>query len=143
MTANTVQAIPQQARPCSVTIEQDIARLQSTGDQATFEEDRSDDNTFGWIIPSLQGNEEEEGIYARHIEQQQGEIVSDGSYKHNRTTSAFVVLPNKIINGSNTIPGKSDDQSSYRRELGGILASIVYINSVCKKQNITEGKCKM
>jgi hypothetical protein len=143
MTADTVQAIPQQARPCSVTIEQDIARLQSTGDQATFEEDRSEDNTFGWIIPSLQGHEEEEGIYARHIEQQQGEIVSDGSYKHNRTTSAFVVLPNKIINGSNTIPGEPDDQSSYRGELGGILASIVYTNSVCKKHNITAGKCKM
>jgi hypothetical protein len=68
MTANRVQVIPQQVRPCSVNIEQDTARLQSTGGQATFEEDRSDDNTFGWIIPSLQGNVDEERIYAQHIE---------------------------------------------------------------------------
>jgi hypothetical protein len=37
----------------------------------------------------------------------------------------------------------SSEQSSYRGELGGILAGIVYANTVCKSNNITEGKCIM
>jgi len=37
--------------------------------------------------------------------------------------------------------GAYDEQNSYRGELGGILAS--YTNDVCKRHDITTGKCIM
>lgn len=59
-------------------------------------------------------------------------MVSDGSYKDNRSSAAFTTVPDKKIKGSLTIPGNRNDQNSYRAELGGILASVVYTNKVSK-----------
>ena len=43
-----------------------------------------------------------------------------------------------------TIPGEPKDQSLYRGELGGILASICYTNQISENQhNVTEGECTM
>jgi hypothetical protein len=41
------------------------------------------------------------------------------------------------------VPGHPEEQSSYRGELGGILAGIVFANKVCNENNIKEGKCIM
>ena len=41
-----------------------------------------------------------------------------------------------------TIPGPAKEQSSYRGELGGILAGIAITNRLLKKYNIKKGKCR-
>mmetsp|Transcript_13808 Transcript_13808/g.26009 ORF Transcript_13808/g.26009 Transcript_13808/m.26009 type:complete len:103 (-) Transcript_13808:70-378(-) len=48
-----------------------------------------------------------------------------------------------LISGSNHVQGHNDEQNSYRGELAGILAAITYINSICHRYRITEGRCTM
>jgi hypothetical protein len=51
--------------------------------------------------------------------------VSDGSFKDNQGTSAFIIegeSKHGRLVGVNVIPGDSSSQSPYRSELGGLLA---------------------
>ena len=85
------------------------------------------------------------------VRQRKGLVVGDGSYKDGRSSAAIVVQhqrsknidPRKKNTQSVTVPGHAKEQSSYRGELGGILAAIVYTNKKCKQNNITEGKCTL
>ena len=47
------------------------------------------------------------------------------------------------ISGRNTIPGHKQDHSSYRGELGGNLLAITVTTEMCRKYNVTEGKCTL
>ena len=76
-------------------------------------------------------------------------IVGDGYCKDGRSAAAFVIQqhhqrePKQEIRNHHalTVPGEPEDQSSYRGELGSILAGIVYTNEILKEQDITSGKC--
>ena len=46
-------------------------------------------------------------------------MVSDGSYKNDRSTAAFTTVPEKKIKGTLTILGNKNEQSSCRVKLGG------------------------
>ena len=135
--------MPEDTHPCSVTIEDNNAIITKVGNYSELEEDEEDHHTTGWILPRISGNNHEEQIFINNISKGKGQIVSDGSSKEGRSTSAFVVLPNKNIHGSKKVPEEPQDQISYRGELGGILASICYTNKICTNHNISEGLCAM
>ena len=135
----TVFSIPSTVLPVTVSMPSPCkARILFTGKYTSLEEDEPLHET-GWILRSVRSREQEEEQFAQNIEDHNGEICSDGSYKHNRSTSAFKVI-GLPIEGSNTIPGLPRDHSSYRAELGGILAGITYTQQLCRKRNI-KGTC--
>ena len=80
-------------------------------------------------------------------------MLSDGSYAKGRSSATFVVVSptttttltntdlKSYLHGETTIPGNKKDHNSYRGELGGILAGVVYTNELCKKHQVTTGKC--
>jgi hypothetical protein len=57
--------------------------------------------------------------------------VSDGSFKIPIGTSSWRTLnrhqEKTIVTGTNLIPGRSEDQSSYRSEAAGIFSIIIFI----------------
>ena len=108
--------------------------------------------TGSWYSPlRYQIGNEEEQFFMEQVQRGKGLIVGDGSYKAGRSSAAIVIQhqrtntidENKRNTQTVTVPGHAREQSSYRGELGGILAGIVYANSACKSNNITEGKCIM
>ena len=137
----TVYSIPSTVRPATINL-LSPCRLQlvSLGQYGQLE--GNDDDTTGWILRRIQATQGDEEEYAERIRHERGEILSDGSYKNNRSSSAFRVIHTEIL-GSNTVPGSKEDQSSYRGELAGILASILYTNKVCQRKGIHQGKCTM
>jgi NAD(P)-dependent dehydrogenase (short-subunit alcohol dehydrogenase family) len=71
--------------------------------------------------------------------------VSDGSYKDGRGTAAFILeisdqfqTAGRIV-GVNSIPGETEDQSSYRSELGGVSGIVETVGTLCARHNITFG----
>ena len=75
--------------------------------------------------------------------------VSDGSYKEDRGTSAFLLegasgAEGRII-GMNAIPGDATDQSAYRAELGGISGVIATVDCLCRLHRISSGaiQCRL
>ena len=69
--------------------------------------------------------------------------VSDGSYKNDFGTSAFImegIHGKHRITGRNCIPGSPADQSSHRSELGGIVGIATALKLLCQVHDITEGK---
>ena len=77
--------------------------------------------------------------------------VCDGLYKNGRSTATFVVQHEKTTRElpkqkkhfqSVTVPDQPIDQSSYRGELGGILAALTYTNKMCREAQ-TEGTCTL
>jgi hypothetical protein len=68
--------------------------------------------------------------------------VSDGSYKENFGTSAFIfegVHSKGCITGRNCIPEAPEDQSAHRSEVGGIVGMAVTLKALCKLYDITTG----
>jgi hypothetical protein len=112
------------------------------GKVAMFENDVI--TTTGWILPQVVHTQEDSEVhFAQQLMQNKGILVSDGSYKDNRSSAALTNVPNKDIQVSLSIPGRANDQSSYRAELGGILAAIVYTNRIAEKFDIQQGGCTM
>jgi hypothetical protein len=69
--------------------------------------------------------------------------VSDGSYKDNFGTSAFIfecVNSKGRITGKNCIPGAPTDQSAHRSEVGGIVDMAITLKILCNMYDITSGK---
>ena len=69
--------------------------------------------------------------------------VSDGSYKENQGTSAFLLegasgAKGRII-GMNAIPGDAKDQLAYQAELGGISGVIASVDCLCWLHQILSG----
>ncbi len=69
--------------------------------------------------------------------------VSDGSYKQNRGTSAFLLEgrdgETNRVTGLNEIPGAPSDQSAYRSELGGISGIIATVDCLCRFHHVSSG----
>ena len=78
-------------------------------------------------------------------------VVGDGSYKSGQSATAFVVNHHKSAEmmepyrnvHSLVVPGHSDDQNSYRAELGGLLAGInKIVNERSRRmKRVITGKC--
>ena len=71
--------------------------------------------------------------------------VSDGSYKDGRGTAAFILeisdqfqAAGRIV-GVNVIPGETEDQSSYRSELGGVSGIVETARILCNIHDINSG----
>ena len=92
---------------------------------------------------------DEEKFFVAQVKSGKGLIVGDGSYKAGRSSAAIVVQHQRTENLDEskkntqmvTVPGHPQEQSSYRGELGGILAGIVFANKACEAHNIKDGKC--
>ena len=139
----TVSAIEAGVIPITVNIRDDnLISVLHKGKVISFE-DEPEDRVTGWILPQVDSTDTDESIFARQLIQGNGITVSDSSYKNHRSSASFTTAPEKAIQGSLTIPGNKNDQSSYRAELGGILASIVYTNKIAKKYDIPQGTCTM
>lgn len=115
-------------------------QLQSKGEVMQFDDE--EDEETGWILRHIKDNEREKEELAEEIHNGTAAFVSDGSYKKGRSSSAVTTIPRKNIQIANTIPGNKSNQSSYRGELGGILASIVYANKIANEKKI-KGKATM
>jgi hypothetical protein len=75
-------------------------------------------------------------------------LVSDGSFNPELqlgTASWVLESVNKKlqITGSLIMPGESEYQCSHCSELSGLLGGIQYVNEICAKLKITQGKSKM
>ena len=142
--AAEVEHINHDILPITVTNEKEGKRyITHRGETITFEDDVANDGNTGWILPLLVAEGTDEECFAQQIITGRAMMVSDGSYKKGKSSAAFTTVPEKKIKGSLTIPGKKSDQSSYRAELGGLLASIVYANIISKRYHIIEGQCTM
>ena len=91
----------------------------------------------------MEGTRDDVAIFAQQVITGKAILVSDGSYKLGRSSAAFTTVPEKKITGSLTIPGKTTEQSSYRAELGGILAAVVFANNATRTHQIEDGTCTM
>jgi hypothetical protein len=73
--------------------------------------------------------------------------VSDGSYKDQLGTSATILRSpgdrSAAILSVNRVPGLPSDQSAYRSELAGVLASLLMVEIVCQLHDITDGAIKL
>jgi hypothetical protein len=73
--------------------------------------------------------------------------ISDGSHKHNRGTSAFLLqcpLKERFrILGVNRTPGAPDDQSAYRAELSGTSGILALLSLLCQIHEIHEGSIRI
>ena len=69
--------------------------------------------------------------------------ASDGSAKDGCTATAYTTIgpyDTPPVEGSFKIPGRYEEQDSYRSELAGILAIMTVINLLCFHHRIHEGK---
>jgi hypothetical protein len=80
---------------------------------------------------------------AEAIRQGTAIAVSDGSFKNELGTAAFVIegkdQTNRILAGHLT-PGPPLSQSSFRSELSGLYGIVSLVNTICQFHHITEGK---
>jgi len=119
------------------------------------EDEPNDETDTGWILPAVNTCEELEQDFVNNIKNQRAKVVSNDSYKKGHSTAGFVTVGkvkltrdeielNSRIHGQiSTLPSTNKkDHSSYRGELGGILAAVVYINKVCKKHKVSAGTCE-
>jgi hypothetical protein len=71
--------------------------------------------------------------------------VSDGSHKDGRGAAAFIFeTSNQFqtagqIVGVNSTPGKTEDQTSYRSELGGVSGIVETVGTLCARHDIKFG----
>ena len=76
---------------------------------------------------------------AHAISAETAAAVSDDSYDNSRQTgsSAFIIAPNKetgsdCLEGANFVTGLSEEQSSYRSELAGVLGVLTCVEALVK-----------
>ena len=98
-----------------------------------------------WVVSNWTGTDNGANIAAA-IRQGTAVAVSDGSFKNEAGTAAFVLEGNNKrhrIEGVAEVPGQPSDQSAYRSELTGIFGIAVMITTICKIHNITEGSIEV
>lgn len=94
------------------------------------------------MIPPLDNGRELASLMIRH----KAKCVSDGSLKEQYGTAAAVSIGTTEHNGywaCNRITGRSDDQSSFRSELCGILTNIVIMNQIARVHGIGDGTVEL
>jgi hypothetical protein len=73
--------------------------------------------------------------------------VRDWPYKYNMGASSCRILSKhdetKIIAGANFVPGRAQDQSSYRSEPAGVFGIIVFISLVVEFFEMDQGKLEI
>jgi hypothetical protein len=85
-------------------------------------------------------------IVAKALKNGDAITVSDGSYKDQHGTAAWVIEgSNRIgrISGMVITPGHGHDQSTYRSELAGIYSIMVLVHHLCTWFNIDQGSTEL
>ena len=80
-------------------------------------------------------NEEQIHNFIQQLEQGTAKCVSDGSARAGATATAFTTIPDDdnepAFQGSFRIPGRYEEQDSYRSELAGLLGILLTVNMFC------------
>ena len=95
-----------------------------------------------WALEDVKLPDDEGKAIAHNIRNNKMEVVCDGSLKNGFGTSAAIVknMPDRdTYTVCNRVTGTTDDQSSYRSELCGILSHIMMINAIAKLHRIETG----
>jgi hypothetical protein len=68
--------------------------------------------------------------------------VSDGSFKNQQGTSAFIIegasAKGRLV-GVNVIPGDPSSHSACRSKLGGVAGIVEALSCICKARGVTKG----
>ena len=103
---------------------------------------RNVEPSMKWALEDLEIPADNGLEIATAIIQNRGECMSDGSLKNGLGTSAAVFMGTEEDNMytiKNRVPGATEDQSSYRSELCGILAGVLMVNIIASTHDIQEG----
>jgi hypothetical protein len=95
-----------------------------------------------WWSGNWEGNEGTVIQVASDIANGNGFAACDGSYKEGKGTASTVVEGKSAgpkIYTSVMVPGDTEDQSAYRSELAGILATIQMVNAICEYRGVQQG----
>ena len=98
--------------------------------------------SLAWAVERTNLPEDNGQTIAARIIQDRGQCICDGSVKDQLGTASahFMGVPQansyKVYNRT---PGSDDDITSYRSELGGILANVIMVNAVATTHDIQEG----
>jgi hypothetical protein len=114
-------------------------RTNDRTDQTKREKQKKTWNKYGWPIRTIDIKDDGGEEFARTIQNNKGKIVCDGSFKDKKSSSAFVTITDKVVRGTNIVPGRGKDQSAYRGEMGGILGSILTAKILCDKYGVEKG----
>jgi hypothetical protein len=126
--------------PVSVSIKEGYVLINSIG---TITHDchlpRTVEGTKDWVHQYLTASKSSLIRLAQQIQHGLAEIVSDGSFQSQRSSSAFVSVHDHSLCGGNKVIGSQWCQSAYRGELAGILSIIVLVSKVAKQYKINTG----
>ena len=99
-----------------------------------------------WSLESITCNHDGK-VIAKAIQDGTALAVSDGSFKHDRGTSAALIEDYGVKESrmiiTNRVPGKMGDHNPYRAEACGVLGIITCIEAICKKFNIQSGSIRI
>jgi hypothetical protein len=81
---------------------------------------------------------------AESIRQGTDVAVTDGSFKDTMGTAAYVLQdrlidPTSRIVSVNQMPGRSQDHTPYRAEVGGVLGIVLTLDKICVEHDIEDG----
>ncbi len=137
--------LPLDAKPATVHTVGARVLLQGTAsiDAITNEELEEQDSykweQYGWPTRHVTMAPDNGEEFATLLRRGEAKAICDGSYKQGYSSSAFLTMNKNTIQGNNIVPGRKQDQSSYRGELGGIYGLVVMTKAVCKKHAVTDG----
>ena len=141
-----IDVMPEDLTPVSIAYRSNMQKITVTGISNVVQSEESQEehtgfewNKKGWPVRRVYIPEDDGAQFCQEIRNNRGKIVCDGSYKKGRSTSAFRSIGPSIIRGTNVVPGRNEDQSSYRGELGGMLGAIICSNELMRHNNITDG----
>ncbi|MGL5936611.1 MAG: hypothetical protein ACRCZI_13435, partial [Cetobacterium sp.] len=102
-----------------------------------------------WAVEEMKqfGNCEDEGKdVAEAIVLGKCRAVTDGTHKLQEGAASFAVHGNtsrRQLMGSNRTPGRRDEITPYRAELGGVVGILVLLTVLCQLHHITAGKVEL
>ena len=141
-----IEQLPEYVEPVSIAYRANLRNIIVTGTSSIAQQDdiqEESDIEFNWdekgwpirriFIPDDNGKK-----FCEEVKNNNGKLVCDGSTKTGKSTSAFVSI-GSTIRGTNVVPGRSEDQSSYRGELGGMLGAIICANELLQYNKVTSG----
>jgi ribonuclease HI len=99
-----------------------------------------------WAIAEWDCKHETAVRIAEAIQDHTATAISDGSYKNDNGTSAFLVCAeddSQRIVGVNAVPGSCKEQSAYRSELAGISGILLVLQILCTKFKIHSGSIEI
>ena len=106
----------------------------------------TDKNTISdtWTHMAAINEGEALDTFVERIQQGTAGCVSDGSGAEGITSAGYKSLHHDdkqpAFQGAQKIPGRADDQTSYRAELAGILLLMMTVNYICMSKHVHTGK---